>query len=121
MRRDASHLFACFIFSIWVVGAGGKAGPPPHLKNSKQTLEEQDDEPTQNENPDCEPEFISGEEDYMDSDFEGREGYRKGMSNAQELLVPWLSVIVASKSLRLPAVHIMSSNLVSLLACSKSC
>lgn len=40
---------------------------------------EQEDEPAANENHECEPEFISGEEDYMDSDFEGREGYRKGV------------------------------------------
>jgi hypothetical protein len=41
-------------------------------------MHDQADEPAQTENADCEQEFISGEEDYMDSDFEGREGYRKG-------------------------------------------
>jgi hypothetical protein len=54
------------------------------LKPSKATAETMnDDEAVQSENPDGDPEFISGEEDYMDSDFEGREGYRKGSSYCQ--------------------------------------
>ena len=70
--------------------AGGKAGPPSQLKNLKQTQDgsttEHDDEPAATENHECEPEFISGEEDYMDSDFEGREGYRKGVCLCCSLL-----------------------------------
>ena len=53
------------------------------MKNANKAADcpapEQEPEPAQNENPECDPEFISGEEDYMDSDFEGREGYRKGV------------------------------------------
>ena len=72
-----------FLLKFPIHYAGGKAGPPPQLKNLKQTQDGstagQEDEPAVTENHECEPDFNSGEEDYMDSDFEGREGYRKGV------------------------------------------
>lgn len=77
--------------------AGGKAGPPPQLKNMKQDQDgstDREDEPAQN--PDCDPEFVSGEEDYMDSDFEGREGYRKGVC---------LPSMLSSTATALPSLH----------------
>ena len=31
--------------------------------------------------PAADEEYLTGDEDYVESDFEGREGYRKGMSH----------------------------------------